>query len=455
MIQRYSSDCTGIYMLKTEGITMKNPTRNTMLKRIIAFACAFTIMISCLPASAGTTAPTKNPDLSYGDLIAMGLADITAYGVVAETYHQNGHAETSTAVSTLDKNTGDPFMPTKDTMNDQGDLVITAKVTVNGAHSAFTTKFALFTKSGTTYTRVTDPVTASFTAKSGSETLDLEPFTITDQATKVAGVYLMEVDQSGNYVLNGATGDQSYTVQYGDDAAVDPLPIKSTQLVNYIGKIDIDEQNVRNSNNIKLMQGDSFSGQRVDFGPNIHLYEKIGNSYYVVDNTTTHAVSQLYLRDDTWTVTGEYAYKKFENVTYDGAGTFTYGGYEIQFGFDVTDPVPTLLSNAVDISEALAGPAVTSVTGGLPGGTLAHSRTTVSQTDENEYWGNSTVASWEEMGGNFEYTALSFYTVDGTSGRFNVADIIGEQWQPLPISDNEYIVINVICPSSGTVATSE
>ncbi|MCQ2458610.1 MAG: hypothetical protein MJ142_07780, partial [Clostridia bacterium] len=440
---------------------MKNSARKSMLRTVFAFICAAMLLAACLPAGA-TTAPTQNPDITYGDLLDMGLAEITQYGVVADVYHQSGHAEISAAVTTLDKQSSDPFMPTKDTLNDQGELIITPTVTVSGAHSAFTTKFALFRKDGTGYTRVTDPVTAQFTAQSGSETLTLPPFSITDQTVKMAGVYLMEVDASGDYVLNGEIGDQNYTVQYGDEAGVDPLPIQSTQLISYIGKIDGKLQDV----DIKLMQGTAFDGQRVDFGPNIHLYEKTGSSYTQVDGSTTHAVSQMYLRDDTWP---EGVYKQFLNVTYDGSGKFNYGGYDIQFGFDKGSPEGTdqdyaayLLDKATALSQLMAGPDVTGATSdGKPGGRLKNGVEVVSKNANDEYWGNGTVASWEELGGKFGNTTLTFYSVDVKNGSINLKDLDPTpnseiQNKGLPISDNEYIVINVICPSkTGTINGSQ
>ncbi|MDO5434856.1 MAG: SpaA isopeptide-forming pilin-related protein, partial [Clostridia bacterium] len=442
---------------------MKNSARRSMLKTVAALICALMLLTGVIPAGAKTTAPTQNPDITYGDLLDMGLAEITSYGVVAEIYHQSGHAETSVAATTVDKKSGDPFMPTVDTLNDQGELIITPTVTVNGAHDAFSTRFALFRKDGNGYARVTDPVTAQFTAQGGSETITLSPFSITDQTVKMAGVYLMEVDSSGNYVLNGEIGDHDYTVQYGDEAGVDPLPVQSTQLISYIGSIDLSQG--QNTSDVKLMQGTAFPGQRVDFGPNIHLYEKNGSTYTKVDGSTTHAVSQLYIRDDTW---ASGVYKQFLNVSYDGAGKFNYGGYEIQFGFDKGSPegdqdyAAYLLDRATAISQMLAGPEVTGATSdGKPGGTLKNGVKVVSQNANDEYWGNGTVASWEELGGKYGNTTLTFYCVEVKNGAIDLKDLDPTpnteiQNQGVPISDNEYIVINVICPSrDGTINGSQ
>ena len=430
--------------------------KHNMLKRGVSWVLLLSLLISIVPgpvALAQAVAPVMNPDFTYGDLLSMGLAEVAGYGVVANTYEQNGHAETSVAVTNLIKNSTDAFMPTIDTLNDKGDLVVTPKVTVSGAHSAFTTKFALFMKSGTGYTAVTDPVTATFSAKSGSETITLPSMTVTDQSAKMAGLYLMEVDSNDDYILNGGTDDYDYTVQYGEGIA--PLPIVSTQLQNYIG--DIAVSSGADQINLKLMQGTSFAGQSVSFGPGIYLYEKVGNSYVKVDHNTTHSVSEFYIRDESWTNTS-YPYKKFENVTYDGAGNFTYSGYPIQFNFDVkgsdgtTDYASSLVNKAIDLSKAMAGSAVVEAAkNGLPGGDISTSA--ISKNTNGEYWGNGTVASWEDLGGQYSYTTTTFYAATVSNGRVDLSSF-GASSNKMALSDNEYAIINVVCPSkTGEVST--
>lgn len=239
-------------MLIFGGIGMKRLKRFTGI--LAAAVICLTSILTLAPVSA-QAAPGTDIKL---ETITKALGDMLEYGVVAETYTQNGHAETSVMVDHLDRLTGDPFTTSGRAQGAATDLTVQADVTIFGAHGAISgMQFALFRLEGGNYVRVSDIQTAkNVPAKTATDEITeikgIE-FTVTDPDDKKEALYVMQVED-GEAVLNGAVNADRLVVQYGDEAGVLPMPITATYAKNHIGDISFGNPNA-DQNNINIMQG--------------------------------------------------------------------------------------------------------------------------------------------------------------------------------------------------------
>ncbi|MBO2516170.1 MAG: hypothetical protein CW338_02685 [Clostridiales bacterium] len=419
-------------------------TEMAKMKRITGWILAAVVLmvtVAALPVgaqAAGTTITHQG--------IVSALGDALGYGVVADTYVQSGHAETSVFVNHLERNTGDPFTTSGRAHGAAADYVVQADLTIYGAHSAIDDmEFAVFKKVGDSYVQVSNVATAhsgtvaASTNTAKAVTVTGIAFTITDSSAKRAGLYVFQVE-NGSPVMNGKVNSDKLVVQYGDDAVTPPEPLLATKAGNYIG--DMHYAGSANQNNVRIMQGnDSMysDGYSVDFGEGIYLYERIGNNYVKIDPaTTTHSIKKadgkdIYFREDDWTYTGDRLYKKFENVDYiyeNGEGRFTYYGNPIEFSFDNPAEAATpLLTSASSFSSTLANTNI--------GGTCTTSSGTAPSGGSNG----------SVSGPSADGTVVTVYKVDVVNGQVSLNSIGGNYGSSgLPISDNEYVILNVVVP---------
>lgn len=428
-----------------ESMTMsRNGMKSTLILMLALILCC-TMMLQPVGAAAEGTSVTYQAILD-------GLGDALHYGVVADRYKQEGHAETSAAIDHLERGSGDPYMTSGRAQTAAAAYDIITDVTILGAHDAIDDmEFAVFKKAGSSFVRVSDIVSARTGAIAASSDTTKATvisglrFRVESKEDKNVGLYVMQVE-NGTFVANGTMNTDNLIVQYGDSAIVDPTPATAAEANNYLGDIDLRDGG---QNSLNLMQGAGqmySSGYNITFGKGIYLYEKRGNSYVKVDMNTTHSVDEIYISQENWNP-DKYndLYKKFPNVKYvyeNGEGTFTYYDEPIVFTFDgEKDVAKKLLRSAETVSKDLAnaniGGKVVTPMGQRPTG-----------------GSNGSVSGPADSEGR----VVTVYQLDVVEGRVSLNSVNDAytEWtdKGVPISDNEYIVFNVVCPSkNGEVST--
>ena len=387
---------------------------NQILKSMLVLTVILTVALSAVTAHAASPA-------TYDDIVS-GLGGCYGYDVTADLFTQSGHSEGSVNINKLVRNADPPLLTSGRGQRSAPDYDLTADLTIMGAHDAIDDmEFAVFKKTASGYTRVSDIVSAHTGAIDAStNTVTGLTFHVTSNEDKVGALYVMQVE-NGSPVPNGEANSDNLFVQYGDSAEFDPSGVVASDATNYIGTIEY--PNKRDNIAFKIMQesGDmATEGYDLKFGPGIGLYEKVGNSYVPITDATTHSVNDVYIQ--------------FSSVKYvyeNGKGSWTYEDAPISIELNVTHDTNDDLADAATLSRSLG-----SVTGGVC-------------TKQANVWptggANSTSTSATDSDGN----VVSYYDLSVVNGTPGPAGGIPLQ-TGIPISDKEYIVFNVRIPRGTT-----
>lgn len=417
-------------MKKTQLFENRN-----ILKRVLSWMLLFSILFSGIPvAQAATT-------ITLSDIVS-GLAGAQHYGTVAHEFTQYGHAETNVFTDQLYKDADAAFLTSVRGLRTYGDFSIVADLKIYGPHAANSAmEFGLFRKTSSGYEQVSkDTVTISVPADTTNgvwSPVDGIEFSVTDISVKQYGLYVLQIEDNAP-VLNNKFNKTELKVHYGDGTTGEPIPITASENSSYVGSIKMGPHMQSEWSSVKMMQsanddGGKYytTGYQVEFGPNISLYRRINNTttYEKITSDYPDAVDKVYIRDSDWPAN---MYREFSNVAW-VPGNGTEEGYwtnckdPVDFKFNVEKSAASTLSSCLSLSETLA-------TAG--GGTMEKNTPVPSGS-------NGTVFGPEENG-----KVVTFYTYTVPSNnQIAIGNLRG-----LPISDNEYVVVNVICPSrDGTI----
>ena len=438
--------------------------KRNMLGRVMGWLLLFSLIMTVVPQAGAA----GSVDTLAG--IVSGLGDAAFYGAVTNNFIQKGHSETSILADKITKTVADPFMTSIRGQKVAPKFTLVADINIYGEHDAIDSlTFALFESSGTGYSQVAaiDPVTVTgipaSTDPDGVYPVTGVEFEITDPSLYTDGLFVFQID-SGDMVKNNNLNTDGLIVHYGDEATGDPLPVMMAPTTTYIGSISL-EGGMANSSTVKILQekGDYYSsGNEVQFGEGLYLYEKTASGDYVkITADTDHDVSAVYIHQTAESEGGEWTdsnpYKLFQPVTAanetnvkwkyeDGKGHWTYYDEPVSFVFVANKSSASTLSSCSDLSKALIH----------DGGTWAQGAALADSTTGE---GNGTVHGTKDANGNVVtfYTATCSNTAEAWSGNYPINwNSMGYPWwtnDGIPISDNEYIVVNVVCPQNETISS--
>ena len=391
------------------------------------------------------------------DYIFDGLGDALNYGVVAETFTQNNHAETSVYVDKLIKLHPDPFLNTLTTYMYGQAYPLYATVSAPDGESLKDMQFALFTHNGSSLTMVEDTV---YTVEEDTNVTAVGWKLPDDSPYLFKNLYVRQVEENadGSYsvVDEGEDNSAELEVHYG------PTVSSAAPSSSYIGEVisnqasdSINFYNVKDHN------------PPIEFGPGARLVVWVTDPYnwysgHWEDVTecdypysyqwgwNTYYTTQAYLQYKN--EAGEYVYAKFDGINYEWNPNTQKGAFYADLAsgkmyMDITsteesNKAAALLEKCRAFSEEL---------GNLEGGKIIHDESKGSYGSyDPSIWGNSTVTGPIDDDGN----VVSLYTVKlGSDWDFDEGDLkdqLGQQ--KLLIAPNEYVVFNLVCDSKdGTV----
>ncbi|MBR6667990.1 MAG: Cna B-type domain-containing protein, partial [Clostridia bacterium] len=385
-------------------------------KLAIALLCAVVLTMAGIgvPVAHAVTVDS----LTVGNLFGS-LGEATQYGVVAREWDQGGHAETNACVDVLDRHVNTVFSNTGSTYFHALGYVLEAEVTAPANTSLNGMTFALFKESedGTGLVLI-DGSRITLDADVSTATLTWDIDGLSDDALKDlknTRLYVRQVNADGTYVDEAARNEANLVVNYG------PSISASAYNSNYFGKIYYPD-GVPDSIGIFNTTGNT---PGIVLGAETRLYyQNSAGEYVQFDPEDTTINTQYVMVNVYYGEPEQMTYAKLDGISVKD-GVFTKNGDVIKISYsDETSRAADLLEDAEAYSKYL---------GNLGGGEIT------SLTPNPE--GSSTVHGPLENG-----QVVSLYDVEvGADGVFKVKDDMG--WDGIPVAENEYVVINLICPS--------
>ncbi len=389
-----------------------------------------------------------SPAMAEGDVILNNLTvddiygelgDTLNYGAVAVVWEKSAHAESSAAVDYLLYFDKDCFANSDNTYAHAFGYELKADITAPSGTSLAGTKFALFTESNGTYTKVAD------TDKTVTEASN--EVSVTWEVSKADAnnrLYVMQLKADGTPVMDNTTNSDNMLVTYG------PSITAYAQNDIYVGKIVFKSQ-INTSDEIKIFN--RYDNQpSITFGPDMKLYYMENNElheldfsdptrrspvyvsyFYPADNselspTDTEKLEQLY----NGTLPLAMSYAKLDGLTYEDGLIFRESDgkrhvIDIKFASE-NGRMADKIAQAKEYSKQLAN---------MGGGQINPETNGIVPIDT----GSSTVTGPVDEYGR----VVSLYDVDVSAD--NDFDFRDMGYGYLPVADNEYVVVNVIAGS--------
>lgn len=391
---------------------------------------AFLLIMALVFALQSVPVAQAAGDVIIQDLTAQSifddLGDALNYGTVAREWEQNAHAETSACVDYMDRYTNTIFANTGSTyfhaMNYTLEVGVSAPKDVRGM------EFALYKFEDGEYVRC--PGTEQTITSSGnSATLTWE---IGDEL-KNTRLYVFQTDGDG-YIEDGQQNGQGMTVTNG------PSLSSSAHNNNYIGKMIFHSQKGE-GDSLGIFNTTDYSPS-LTFGPETRAYHKKWNQelqkdeYFVIDPNDKDLVVNDVLINYYYTDQADFdparddanlkmGYMKMDGMSFVN-GKFVKSGDVIGVTYvEEGGYADKLLDQAEKVSKEwgnLGGGEITSLTPDTTGG----STVTGPVTDDGY--------------------VVSLYDMEvGEDGIFQMQKDTG--WNGIPVAENEYVIINLICPS--------
>ena len=393
------------------------------LKMFLVMCCVAALVLSGMGIPVASAA---NVDSLTAGSIFDSLGDAANYGIVAKDWYQHGHAESNACVDNVHKNSGDPFANSNNTYAHIYSSSVSATITAPSSLQGMT--FALFREEGTGYALCAG--TEQTVNESVSET------TLSwnlDTALYNQQLHVFQV-QDGSYVAAGDQNSAGLTVNYG------PAVFAGANNGNYLGKIIFPNQKGRNES-LNIFNMTNYYPSVV-LGPETQLYEMVGNEIVPLDLENTSGSRTVYVNyyypnpNNSDELLMEYI--KLNDLKYTN-GNFTRDNNIIYISqSEEKEPgyAADLVDNALDYSKQLAN---------MGGGTIDPEKGLTPNPT-----GSSTVTGPVDAQGN----VVSVYDVEvGSDWNLRWQDDMGIA--ALPVADNEYVIVNVICPSSGVNEAGE
>ncbi|MBQ6950047.1 MAG: Cna B-type domain-containing protein, partial [Clostridia bacterium] len=353
------------------------------------------------------------------DYIFDSLGDAVNYGVVARVWKQNDHAETNACVDLHYRLVNTVFAPTDKTYGYTSDYILTADISAPESLQGMT--FALFKQQGNGYVKCTG-TDITVGEDINSTTLEWD----VDDELNGSRLFVMQVDDDG-YVENGDTNSDGLVVSYG--------PSISSSVNNniYIGKVYY-EQEYGMNDAMGIFNVTTYSPTLI-FGKDTRLFvyvdveDENGQKYKDFVPLELNKLDQY----DGESVYVNYYYGDINNpqmgrMKLQGAvindGVITIDGNIINVEYTNYDSyADSLIDQAEIFSQELAnlgGGVITSLTPDPTGSS------TVTGPVDNEY-------------------VVSVYDVEvGENDTLGPEDL---GVPGIPVAENEYVVVNVICNS--------
>ena len=296
---------------------------------------------------------------------------------------------------------------------------MTAEITAPESLQGMT--FALYKEVGTGYELVT-----------GTEITiadDVRKATLTWEHTDAMSnekLHVFQVTADG-FVADGTENSSNMTVHYG------PAVFAGANNGNYIDQIIFPSKVVEGSD-LKVFNMTDYYPEVV-LGPTTRLYERVNGEMVPLDWENTSGSRQVYVNyfypnpDNPDELLMDYI--KFNGTNYVN-GVFVSGGNVIKIKeANTTNYASGLVDNSKKLSRELAN---------MGGGVIDPEKGTTPNRE-----GSSTVTGPIDSNGQ----VVSIYDVEvGSDWNLNWSQDTG--WEGIPVADNEYVVVNVICPTDGT-----
>ena len=403
-------------------------------KAILVFLCALVMVLTGIGMPVAHAAGTVD-DLTV-DYIFDSLGESLQYGVVAHRWEQANHAETSACVDELYKMTDTVFSNSDITYSYALDYSLTVDVTAPQDKTLQGMSFALFTYNGGEYVRCDANVAPVQKVETAVSSTTLE--------WKISGdlrnerLYVFQLDQDGTgYVENGSKNSADLVVTYG------PSISASAQNEIYLGKVIFPAEKGLNEA-MGIFNTPYTHSPSLTLGGGVQLYSRGENDTMValdVENLPADLNLGEVFVDYFYEADGQLkkAQMKLDSVKVKN-GKFMIGDSEIDVKLDnrgENHVADTLLKDASEFSY---------IVGNMGGGEISDKSIPPK--------GPSTVTGPVDEDGTF----VSIYDVEvGEDGKFIVKDDMGwlndsrvddKSKVGIPIQENEYVIINLICPSN-------
>ena len=396
-------------------------------KTMLVLICALAMILAGIMGPAASAATVDS--LTVSNMFSS-LGEATQYGVVAREWDQNAHAETNACVDVMDRHTNTVFSNTGSTYFHALGYRLEAEVTAPANPGLNGMTFALYKESedGTGFVLI-DGSQITLNSDVSTATLSWDIDGMSKEALKNlknTRLYVMQVKGDGTFVAEGERNDANLVVNYG------PSISASAYNTNYIGKMFY--QNKMSENDSIGIFNTTGNTPGIVFGAETRAYYKDNatGEFVVIDPADTELVAgAVYVNYFYGDINNpQMAYTKLDNISF-ANGVFSKSGDHIQIIYsEETSRAADLLADAEAYSKKLGnmgGGVITSLTPNMEGTSTVHGPVT-----EDGH-------------------VLSLYDVEvGENGVFRVKEDMG--WDGIPVAENEYVIINLICPSKdGTV----
>lgn len=375
-------------------------------------------------------------DLTYNNVLSY-VDEISPYGVIAHEYYQKDHSEANVFADDVIRNKSNtPFLASTSTQQIMKDFTVEATVTLPEIHLADEMTFGLYTKNGEKleYTGINTTVDVK-----NKTSVDLNFGRITNTELMKTELYVRQIEND-QYVDQSETNSDSMKVTYG------PAVITGNFSSFYLGSLDMHSLGQNDAYEI-FQNDDTTYYHQMQLGSDIRLYRADGT---LLPDDSGEPASEVYIWDKDW---GEGQARKLKHISYDGENFIIYGKRVIDVVchnskdlagsvydkesdgvLDRMAELSFLLSNIQDKNQTVLGGTSIGNAGDAPIST-----------------GNSTVTGPMDNG-----SVVSMYHMQTiSSGDQYILDLAKlndekttTEWynKGLPIADNEYIVMNVVCP---------
>ncbi len=356
------------------------------------------------------------------------LGDAVNYGIVARQWDQEGHSETSICVDVINRIGQISFSNSEKTYLHALGYELHAEVSAPTGASLKDMEFALYQKSGNEYVRCKDTeITVQDDVSTATLTWKIDNL-------KNERLYVFQTKDEG-YVSDGGINEDGLVVTYGNDI------MASAQNEIYIGKF-VSPRFINEDSAMLIYNGPYDHSPALVFGKETKIYMRVGQEYREIDPANPPVSS------DSATVYVNYYYPETEggestkvgyckcDVVVLKDGKFYIGGKTVNISTtNRSGYVADLLNDAKKLSKEL---------GNMGGGVISDQSIPPK--------GPSTVTGPISESGYF----VSLYDVEvGSDSIFRVKDDMGwagdyrvndNKKVGIPIQDNEYVVVNLICP---------
>lgn len=400
-------------------------------KAILVFLCALVMVLTGISVPKAHAAAIAAGDLTV-DYIFDSLGDAVNYGIVAKTWHQEKHAESNACVDILDKiDIGNGFANSNNTYAHITVSSVAASITSPNSLAGMT--FALFKETSAGYTLCTGTEQTVESGNSAELTWKLDPALYNQQLH-----VFLKSGENGYVPDNGVS--KGLVVNYG------PAVFVGAANGNYLGKILLD-QGYDTGKEINVFNTTEYFPSIV-LGPETNLYvlnsknEPVLLDWDAEPSAQAQMVYVNYYYIDKETNTEKMGHAKLNGLYYKNGqfmkNTDNNSGIVHISKIDANKPgyAAALVDNSKTLSAQLAN---------MGGGTIDPAKGTTPNSA-----GSSTVTGPVDGNGN----VVSVYDVEvGEDWLLKWSDDLGVD--ALPVADNEYVIVNVICPSSGVDASGK